>query len=130
MMTYEQHCTFKEVLEITRIHIDVAGSLGAGLILDTLINWTHKGNDPHSEEKRPRTFNSGRWWYSVPRKEWERIGGLPAKQVNAETALLVRRGLITTRTFKSELTDRAGIHMSLNKDAFMAAVNKILKEAR
>jgi hypothetical protein len=113
----------RDVLDVKRIYIDLAGDLAAGVALSEIVYWYL----PNKEGKsRLRVEHDGNLWIAAPRSQWWDRCRLSPEQADYALGKLVRKGLIEKRVFK--FNGQPIVHLRLLVDGFLAQLQALIAE--
>lgn len=112
----------RDSIDVKRSYIDIAGDLVAGIMLSQLIYWylpDKSGNTKIRIEKESRE------WIAKHREDWWGECRISPKQVDRATALLKKKGILTTKIFK--FSGKNCQHYSLNFNILLTEIQTYQK---
>lgn len=114
----------RDVLDVKRIYIDMAGDVMPGILLSELVYW-HLPNK--SGQTKLRIERDGYLWIAVQRNEWwERIRFTP-NQADYAIRKLAERGLIVRALYK--FSGVPTVHLRLDLDIFLQRFHDELRRS-
>ncbi len=111
----------RDVLDVKRVYIDLAGDLAAGVALSEIVYWylpNKKG------ETRLRVEHEGHLWIAAPRSQWWERCRLSPEQADYALGKLVRKGLLEKRVFK--FNGQPTVHLRLQVENFLAQLQALI----
>lgn len=115
--------TTRDVLDVKKCYIDVAGDVLAGIVLSEIVYWhlpDRKG------ETRLRVEKNGKMWIAVRRYEWwDRVRVHP-RGADRALAILSKLGLIEKDVFK--FYGEPTVHVRIVEDVFLREVSRIVSQ--
>jgi hypothetical protein len=109
----------RDIITTTKTHIDLAGDLSAGAVLEELVFWSAPNKNGQA---KLRVKKDGKLWLAVPREEWWERRRLSPKQADRAIKILVGLGLMEKATYK--FAGSPVVHICINEEGFMAALAK------
>src|SRR5262245_7285860 len=113
----------RDTIDVKRAYIDITGDLAAGVLLSQIIYWylPSKTAGPIRLAESPGgVLYEGQWWLAKKRTEWWDECRLNARQFDYYSAILVKKGFITTRT--AHFQGKPILHINLNLDRVIDAI--------
>ena len=87
----------RDVLDVKRVYIDLAGDLAAGVALSEIVYWYLPNKNGKT---KLRVEKDGIYWIAAPRAEWWNRCRLSPEQADYALGKLIKKGLIEKRVFK------------------------------
>lgn len=105
----------EDAILLRRAYIDIAGDLAAGVMLSQLVFW-HLPN-PATGKTKLRVDKQGHRWVAKSDKEWWDECRLTVDQARRARSLLVKTGVVESRTFKFNGTPTT--HLRIVEEEFL-----------
>ncbi|MEW6400443.1 MAG: hypothetical protein AB1649_01515 [Chloroflexota bacterium] len=113
----------RDVLDVKRVYIDMAGDLVAGIVLSEILYWYQPNKNG---ESKLRVVKDGDYWIAIPRWEWwDRIRITPKQADRALSILKNDKQLIEAKRFR--FNGEVAVHVKLKKAEFLAALEVATK---
>jgi hypothetical protein len=111
----------RDIITMTKTHIDLAGDLNAGAVLEELVFWSA----PNAQGKsKLRVKKEGKRWIVVRREDWWKRRRLSPKQADRAIKILVDLGLVERASKNYKYGGVPAVHLRINEEGFMAALTK------
>lgn len=118
---YEWERASRDVIDVKRCYVDIAGDLASGILLSQIIYWFL----PDREGKlKLRIEREGEFWLAKNRTEWWEECRITKKQFDRAITVLRDKGLVTTKRFR--FRGSPTVHIRLNVSVVVEGVNSIL----
>ena len=118
---YEWERASRDVIDVKRCYVDIAGDLASGILLSQIIYWFL----PDREGKlKLRIQREGEFWLAKNRTEWWDECRISKKQFDRAITVLRDKGLVTTKRFR--FRGSPTVHIRLNVSVVVQGVNSIL----
>lgn len=114
----------RDVIDVKRIYIDIAGDLVAGILLSQIIYWHLPGKNT---DTKLRINKEGKMWLAKGREDWWDECRITARQFDRAINILINKGLIEKKIFKFKGTPQ--VHIHLHVDVLLDEIKKLTKEA-
>lgn len=115
----------RDVVLFEVIHARMTGDAVTGLLLSQLVYWHGVSI---TGKRRRKVLRDGRWWVAKAHREWKAETWLSESQAKRAVAKLRGLGLVDVKTWK--FAGRPVTHLSINEEAFMAALETARQEAQ
>jgi len=118
---YEWERASRDVIDVKRCYVDIAGDLASGILLSQIIYWFL----PDREGKlKLRIQREGEFWLAKSRTDWWDECRITKKQFDRAITVLRDKGLVTTKRFR--FRGSPTVHIRLNVSVVVQGVNCIL----
>lgn len=120
---YNWEKSSRDILDVKRAYIDMAGDVCAGLILSELVYWNLPSKNGTN---RMRVFRDNEWWVAVKRYEWYDRIRLTPDQADRAIGILLDKKLIVKARYK--FAGNPVVHLRINETVFMDSWKKVTNE--
>jgi hypothetical protein len=108
----------RDTIDVKRIYIDITGDLAAGVLLSQIIYWylpIHSGGPIRLSQAECGVELEGQWWLVKKRTEWWHECRLTDRQFDHYSAILIKKGFISTRVARFRGNPMLHIHLELER---------------
>lgn len=118
---YEWERASRDVIDVKRCYVDIAGDLASGILLSQIIYWFLPDKDG---KLKLRIQREGEFWLAKNRTDWWDECRITKKQFDRSITVLRDKGLVTTKRFR--FRGSPTVHIKLNISVVVEGVNSIL----
>lgn len=121
----------RDTIDVKRIYIDITGDLAAGVLLSQIIYWylpREVGGPIRLEQAECGVEYDGKWWLVKKRTEWWQECRLTDRQFDHYSAILIKKGFISTRI--ARFHGNPMLHIYLNLDRIIDEMEMILNPGK
>lgn len=106
----------RDIIDVKRVYIDLAGDLAAGVLLSQIIYWylpVNGTDQPRLSQAPCGVFHDEKWWLVKKRTDWWEECRLKPKQFDYLLNMLIAKGFIETRVAYFDGTKMVHLHLDL-----------------
>jgi len=113
----------RDILDVKRAYMDMAGDVCAGLMLSELVYWNLPSKNGTN---RMRVFRDNEWWVAVKRYEWYDRIRLTPDQADRAIGILLEKKLIVKARYK--FAGNPVVHLRIKETVFQEQWKTVTSE--